>query len=70
MGGSSPATVRDDPIADNEKIAAQAAVAAGTDAAARKRSRRASALTVGAGLGDTSSSGDSVLAYGKSTLGS
>jgi hypothetical protein len=66
--GSQPKTVRDDPVADNEKIAAQAAVDAGADAATRKRSRRASALTVGAGLGDTAT-GSSVLSYGKSTLG-
>ena len=66
-GGSAPEPVRTDPVADQEKIAAQAAVAASADAANRKRSRRASALTVGAGLGATA--GDSVLAYGKTVLG-
>jgi hypothetical protein len=69
-GGSKPSVVKTDPVADNDKIAAQAAVAAAADAATRKKSRRASALTVGAGTTTGGASGDSVLAYGKTTLGS
>lgn len=67
-GGGSPQTVRTDPVADQERIAAQAAVAASADAVQRKRSRRASALSLGSEtLGAAPSS--SVLGYGKTVLG-
>lgn len=62
-----PEVVRVDPKAEAEKAAAEAAVAANADAAQRRTSRRASALSTGAGLG--ASSPGSALGYGKTTLG-
>lgn len=45
-GGSAPETVKVDPEADAEKAASEAAVAANSQAALRRRSRRQSALLV------------------------
>ena len=58
-----PEVVRVDPKAEAEKASAEAQVAANADAASRRTSRRASALSTGAGLGR------SALGYGKTTLG-
>ena len=65
-GGKAPEPVRTDPVADADKIAAQAAVAANADAQGRRKSRRASSLLASAGPAAAPSS---VMSYGKATLG-
>lgn len=66
-GGGAPETVRTDPVADAERIAAQAAVSANADAAGRRRSRKRSSL-LSAGAMEPPQPG-TVLGYGKTTLG-
>ena len=70
-GGGGAQTVRTDPVADAERVAAEAAVAANDQAAVRKRSRRQSALIASqpATLGGGTLGGGSGVLYGKSTLG-
>lgn len=65
-GGGAPAPVRSDPVADAEKLAAQAAQTANEDQAARRKARRKSSLLA---AGDPALGGASVLDYGKTTLG-
>ena len=63
FGGSAPEpVVREDPQIAADKAAAEAASKANAESAARRTSRRASALSTGAGQ-------TSALSYGKSTLG-
>jgi hypothetical protein len=69
-GNNPPKTVRQDPVADAERAAAQAAVAANSDTASRRRSQRQSALLTSTRPGASSTApSQSVLTYGKTTLG-
>lgn len=67
-GGGGVKPVQQDPVADAEKAAAEAAAGANAQASLRRRSRRASALMVSRPAqlgGDTSSA----ISYGKTVLG-
>lgn len=69
-GNDPPKTVRQDPVADAERAAAQAAVAANADTASRRRRVGQSALLTSTRTGASSTApASSVLTYGKTTLG-
>lgn len=61
-GNPAPAPAREDPQVAADKAAADAASKANAESAARRVTRRASALSTGAG-------NTSALSYGKTTLG-
>lgn len=66
-GGKAPKTVRSDPEADAARIAAEAAVTANSEAAARRRARRISSL--GATRSTDALAEPSPLQYGNTVLG-
>lgn len=61
-----PEVVKVDPKVEADKNDAEATIKANAEAAARRTTRRNSALSTGAGLGNTASS---ALSAGKTTLG-
>lgn len=67
-GGKTPKPVTVDPEADAERVAAEAAVAANSQAVARRRSRRLSSLSSPQSVTAGAETG-TALGYGKTVLG-